>query len=157
MDIKKCEEIHIIWAILTNPDVATKAGDNFKSHILSSLSRLEREIALTKMVLVVNNSNILSKLINDNNESAILKIFANIFEAYYEWLDKDLSKINISKLVYTILDNFEILDNNCSLKRNYKKDYLLECFCHISNKNIRTNDKEEFEKIILETLKSTKG
>ena len=154
MEKTKCLSLYFVWAIMINQDKSVNAGEEFKSPVLSKLERIDREVTLMKMTLAVNNSKTLSMLIDKDEESAILKIFSNVFNAYYEWLDEDISDINLSELVYTVLDNFEILDNACCLARNYSKDYLLKCFNLVNNKDARTVHSNQFEKTILNTLKA---
>lgn len=139
---------------MTNQDKSVNDGDEFKSPILSKLERIDREVTLMKMTLAVNNSKTLSMLIDKDEESAILKIFSNVFNAYYEWLNENLSDINLSELVYIVLDNFEILDNACCLARNYSKDYLLKCFNLVNSSEARTVHSDQFERTILNTLKA---
>lgn len=154
MDKTKCLSLYFVWAIMTNQDKSVNAGEEFKSPVLSKLERIDREVTLMKMTLAVNNSKTLSMLIDKDEESAILKIFSNVFNAYYEWLDEDISDINLSELVYTVLDNFEILDEACYLARNYSKDYLLKCFNLVNSSEARTVHSDQFEKTILNTLKA---
>ena len=130
------------WSILVNGTETTKPHP-----MLSTLTQMEKEHMLVLMTRIVYSDSILTELANKQNEAAILKIFANLLDAYCEWLQYDFSGLNPSTLAFMVFERFPEISHSCNKNKNYSKDFM---YAHLTMmdsywmRNVKTM--KDFEK-----------
>lgn len=126
--------------------------------IMADMCQMEQEQMLALMTRIVYTDPILRELAS-TNESAILKIFTNLFDAYYEWLNRDFTSISRSALAFLLMEKFPHISKVCNSHRNYSKDFIYSHLNLMNPEKMRyVKTAKDFEKRVdasIETLYET--